>query len=541
MTSHSKVIAPSPKYFNSISSSLNSRFGNYPQSTSPNNLFPNASSAATTASLTSQPAPPSTPPPLDELLNDCFLFSIDELRDPYRVCHVKKFIEFTTKHHCEENLKFLVEIYKYEFNYDRIFPISSKIHRLNNTPSPSLTSFLNSPSIDSCIGKSSTSASRKKNYAKSILSTTTSLKSEDLDPNAMFVSTIDDLEPQNLSTINSNIWEGLKEKTLQPLSDSDDDDGEDDALDDEIEEDDISDSDREALASQWDNIIVNYIQNDAPDQINLSQKLCDQIHQETAIERTHKPWILLTAKNEVFQIIKENAYMDYSSRERANCSKCSDNISSNDSSNGSNNVLPSCRELSSPKSTSLASSKVCSNASSTMSPGSPATVSRSIEIKGSNSGSISPMGYLNKQSYKHVKNKLLSISTSVSSLNNNSQHTSPMNPTPASLSVSPNHSSSSSITNLFGHLKLYNNSNSSPNSTSINNGNAHHANSSHQHNNIHHFGNVSHGNTSTVNSGTSTPVGSTLHSLTNSPEGLTPTSSTVSSLKFWNKKKTNHS
>ncbi|KAK6459180.1 uncharacterized protein RJT20DRAFT_132324 [Scheffersomyces xylosifermentans] len=513
MTSQSKVISPSPKYFNPIptkpSSSLNSRYNCYPVSISPSNLITTVSTNNTVNTFNTS-VTTSTPPPLDDLINDCFLYSIDQLRDSSKVEHVKKFQQFVSKLHCEENLKFLIEIYKYEYYYDRIFPLATKIQRLNSTPSPNLSCYLNNQSIDSCIGHSL--PGRRRAYSKNIPSAANSIRSEELDPNAVFVSTIDDLDPENLTELNNNTWDNLKLKNIG--LDLDEDDEDEDELEDVIDESEITEVDRQLLNSQWDQIISNYINYDAPEQINLSQKLYDQILKESETNTLHKPPVLLCAKNEVLQLIRENAYMSYLSRERTNCSRCettSTTVPTSPTSLNGDIAPPSDKDV----------------------------VPRSITIDSgfsTHSGSTSPTAYMN-QSYKQMKTKILSLSSSVSNSGSHSTtHSSSTSHTATpqwSEANSPSHnSSSSSIANIFGHLKLHNNSNNSNNSH-----HSHHHSHSHHHNNLQRFG-TQHC-TSTTHSGASTPIASALHSLNTSPiSQIENTSSNgASSLKFWSKKK----
>lgn len=58
--------------------------------------------------------------PLEELVDDCFKHSIDQLNDPHKVYVVKLFARYIVEAHCHENLSFLIEIFKYEYYFDKI-------------------------------------------------------------------------------------------------------------------------------------------------------------------------------------------------------------------------------------------------------------------------------------------------------------------------------------------------------------------------------------------------------------------------------------
>lgn len=63
--------------------------------------------------------PPIQPPTLEELVANCFLYANDySFTDvPMQVQYIKTFQLLISKYHAEENLNFLIEIYKYEYLY----------------------------------------------------------------------------------------------------------------------------------------------------------------------------------------------------------------------------------------------------------------------------------------------------------------------------------------------------------------------------------------------------------------------------------------
>ncbi|ODV77452.1 uncharacterized protein CANTADRAFT_91902 [Suhomyces tanzawaensis NRRL Y-17324] len=248
----------------------------------------------------------SGPPSLDDIVNQCFLRAINHPTDATKQQCVAQFERLVAKLHCQENLRFLIEVYKYEYYYDRIFPFVNTNHtskprrdRLNNTPSPSISQYLHSDHMRKTPSKDDLNAF----YSNSINTSINNLNlaaPESVDD--VFVSTIDDLgTSQELSEQNTKAWDDMFQRNVN--EDLEDDEDHNDVH--------ISDFDQDILSSQWGLIISNYIVNDAPEQINLSEQLYKEILLETNVDCVHPPGILLKAKNEVLQLIKENAYLTY--------------------------------------------------------------------------------------------------------------------------------------------------------------------------------------------------------------------------------------
>ncbi|KAK6461413.1 hypothetical protein DFJ63DRAFT_319684 [Scheffersomyces coipomensis] len=595
MTSGSiNVINPIPTK-PTISSSLNNQFNYNSLPTSPSPSTPvksnsNNTTFTTTTTTTSLSTSNSTTnttsnnnyhvPSLDFLINDCFLKSInhlsinEDIEDDTDISHRLKLVElfenFINKVHCQENLHFLIEIFKYEYYYENIFPNNTDSSiikdsnsddyeklRLKNTPSPSPAQFFIPPShykqlelSSSSTGIISSAPSQSFNSGSGFLSKTISIRSEELDPNQVFVSTIDDLDPQNLSTLNNNIWDNLKSQNI---------DNEEDGSDDEIEElqedNTINDRDRQLLINQWNLILNNYVIENSPDQINISQKLHDQIIVESSKSDIHQPLILLKAKNEVYQIIKENTYLQFIKKlQQSQKARSPSPVKSQDQT-----LQHSPSSLTYVTSQSPEDFK--QNVNEIIIPD-----DQSSQIQPSTATTISnppspAIPYMSKQTYKSMKKKLLSLTSSssssspslkeggtksaTSSLPNSRANSPPTNISPSSsfiqhsnpitinrahtMSVPQKHhhhhahttqniisesnsTSSSSISNLLGHLKL-----SNPNRSSGS------------------------------NSGTTTPI-SNLHSLTTSPvsERYVETSNNTATnaantssngLKFWSSRK----
>lgn len=186
-------------------------------------------------------------PLLEDIVSDCFLHAIDQLNDKTKTDVVCKFEAFLTRLHCLENITFLVDIYKYECFYERIFPV---VERLKKP-----------------CGRTSSDADKK------------------MDRVIVEVSDISRATPIRnnhccaMSFDSSNL------------------------------------SDEEILDLQWKYIIQNYILTDSPLEINLSQKLVNEIIQENLLARAHYPCILRRASKEVLQLLQENVYYNFKNSE----------------------------------------------------------------------------------------------------------------------------------------------------------------------------------------------------------------------------------
>ncbi|CAK7892586.1 hypothetical protein CAAN1_01S10748 [[Candida] anglica] len=265
-------------------------------------------------------------PDLDLLVNLCFqvhsktrklLFS-DEAKDTHQE-HIHwdddtllayQFARYVTSLHCEENLRFLIEIFKYEYLYDLIHPNNDNI-RLN-TPSPKLAylSVSSSRSIDRLANSSKYTKKITRSHSLQKTTSGSSANTVDHEPTSVFVSSIDDMgEPNLYKEATTNVWDDLMEKEIGAISDES-------SLEEEliIDTSHISDEttlklNRELMA-QWDHIVQHYIDEDAQEQINISNKAYREILSEDLGPKgvIHNPITLLRAKNEVLRLIKENAY-----------------------------------------------------------------------------------------------------------------------------------------------------------------------------------------------------------------------------------------
>lgn len=85
-------------------------------------------------------------------------------------------------------------------------------------------------------------------------------------------------------------------------------------------------SDAKILENQWNSILNNYIRHDSPNQINLSQAQHTALLLENKNDRIHNPKVLLKVKNEILQLLQENAYRSFIKDEKSSC--CSSSVHS---------------------------------------------------------------------------------------------------------------------------------------------------------------------------------------------------------------------
>lgn len=272
-------------------------------------------------------------PALEELIDLCYRLNSKVIaNNHYTINHdnldydellVYQFERFVIELHCQENLRFLIEIFKYEHLYDSIFPDNDNL-RLN-TPSPKPPAFSNS--LNALNGRLSREVTPvgSLSHAPNGLSRAGSFKSintVDNEPALVFALTIDDLN--DVKEANTNIWDELMERELHnhevDLESSDEEvessivngNGGAVPLDKNLFYSPKLVEEREKLTRQWDHIIRRYIMEDASEQINLSNNAYAEIMNENeSVTNYHTPNALWRAKNEVLQLIKENAYVSF--------------------------------------------------------------------------------------------------------------------------------------------------------------------------------------------------------------------------------------
>ncbi|KAL6451090.1 hypothetical protein SBY92_001341 [Candida maltosa Xu316] len=467
-------------------------------------------------------------PSLDDLVNDCFLNTIGLLHDDSKIKLVNDFTEYLTKQHTEENLKFLIDIYRYEYYYNLKFhPTLAdgeclEQDRINNTPSPN--NMGNATMLSPITQQHDYSATSLESLQH--ISKTRSIQSEDLDPQYALISTIDDLD--DVDQVNDNVWDNFQRKFTDD-DDDDDDIHDENNADEQLEE---EDEDYKSLTKEWKYIMNTYVKYDSPMQINISQKLFKEIVEESSVLRLHNPLTLIKAKNEVLRMLKENGYFGFGGHLRKLQKQQEEE----------NSKASSMASSFSPTSPSISINDVHTSPSSNEI--TPTSKARDIpttpkDIKNARSGNPSPT--LSPSDLTTTENG--SFFSKLSSLPKRSNKVFAQNPNSTS-------SPTSSVSSLLGHLKLGKDSSGSSNS-SLSDSQSRHAHSrarkhSHQHqihrSHQHHIqrpgtfhGTSSNSKDAAYSSDTSSICD--LRSLNASPVSVNGESSGVSSLKFWSKKK----
>lgn len=240
--------------------------------------------------------------PLEELVDDCFKYSIDQLNDPHKADVVKRFARYIVEAHCHENLSFLIEIFKYEYYFDKII---NRTEKSKTTTRGNENCYLNL-SLGRSIGDLPYPTKRTEPmFARKKSSAGVSVRSEDHEPMSVFVSTIDDLEEAPQGSEMNNVWDNLMEKNVggSDTENDSDDEGEEEKSVRSIQ------SEENLIADQWDLVMDRYVHHNSPEQINLSNLSYKKILEEDRIANIfHSPQVLLPAKNEVLRLLEENVY-----------------------------------------------------------------------------------------------------------------------------------------------------------------------------------------------------------------------------------------
>lgn len=257
------------------------------------------------------PSPSSSTPSLDDLLVDCFHFSLDSSSlCPERLNYAKSFINYLSSVHCLENLAFLMEIFKYEYYYDKIHPENFLLQRAQvysssaapppancHHPASSLSSsFLNS-SLERSIDTLPFPSSR--NLRKGRRDSLSLEKTQSPSSQSSYTNGFEFGFDAHLADPSNDAWDKFKQENV---SDSDSNDSE--SLNDSLDS-----LDKESLLiHQWKHIIHSFILKDAPQQLNLDNDTVKYLLDLDATPNIHKPMVLLAAKAKVMQILQENVY-----------------------------------------------------------------------------------------------------------------------------------------------------------------------------------------------------------------------------------------
>lgn len=269
-------------------------------------------SPSPTPSASLPPVSPTTPrlqpSSLDELLDDCFQLSIGQNHSlcDTRIRYASSFDKYLTSLHCHENLAFLMEIFKYEYFYDKIFPenLSQSRCQVGQTSPSAVTSssFLNR-SLPSAIDTLPfpTKQMRKKSRRSSTRSTA-SLISELPSEGSVFDFGFDEVLPTE------NVWDKLKDQHVDSTD-----------LEPELDLDSEIDSNT-LLLDQWAYIIATFVRKDSPQQLNLANLTVKELLEKDTQDVIHNPAVLLEARQEIIQLLRENVYGLFLSQQKSRSS-----------------------------------------------------------------------------------------------------------------------------------------------------------------------------------------------------------------------------
>lgn len=241
---------------------------------------------------------PGLPSLLDELLDDCFQYSVDAKSvSAGRGRFVQSFHRFLNERHTHENLEFVIEIFRYEYFFDKIHPENVELQKARSasrTHKHLSSSFLNQ-SLEHFIDNLPypTSSMRK------VHKVTTS--DSDISTSGFLLTDQFGFEFDDFQTNSANPWDNLKDQHV-----SSDDESSQSSLG-------LSPLDSEGLLTdQWDYIVKEFIAVNSPQEVNLNSKTVAEILAEDAILGVHhNPIVLIKAKLEVIQLLEENAYTPF--------------------------------------------------------------------------------------------------------------------------------------------------------------------------------------------------------------------------------------
>lgn len=278
-----------------------------------------SSSPSSTSSSLPPPFPTTTPrvraSTLEELLDDCFQVSIgqDQSFCSARAQYAASFDKHLTSLHCHENLAFLMEIFKYEYFYDKVFPENLREARSRvDLGSPLVamsSSFLNQSllsAIDTLPFPTKQMCKKSRRYSSrsraSLISVTPS------EPNVFDFGFED-------SITSGNVWDKLKESHV-------------DSSDLEPELDLESEYDNNTLlADQWAYIMKTFVQEDSPQQLNLANLTVKDLLEKDSQDVIHNPAVLFDARQEIIQLLRENAYGSFVAMHKSNSSSKANSVS----------------------------------------------------------------------------------------------------------------------------------------------------------------------------------------------------------------------
>lgn len=312
---------------------------------------------------------------VEDELNFSRINSLEKGDQPNQYYSYEKFQDFISASHCQENLKFLIEIYHYEKIWNKTFKRQSSILKckdeenyipgsrkqsvatirtMNSRKSnrhPSIVEEVPShtasppPQNEEEPSSLSTTADDDAEDPVSPITTTTSpdhrlshndldklvhelslpkiLNSgEDLDTNSFVNQNIIEttVKPQAVTTKKAEVWDTLFKPSYMCENNSEcacaknDQLVEDDAdFNEAIERQEILEQLKEQLREKFEYIITNYVIDDSSYQINLPDTVHSNLMKEYQNDKIlyHSPLTLLPAKNAVLQLLRENIYYNF--------------------------------------------------------------------------------------------------------------------------------------------------------------------------------------------------------------------------------------
>lgn len=239
---------------------------------------------------------------LEELLHDCFTAAIEKsLLCAERLAVVSDFHKYLLEIHCHENLAFIIEIFKYEYFYEKIHgresaPDLGRIRSFNSD-------FLNSSLKQYIDNLPYPTPSMRKVVRRNSLRSRSSQSLNTQEPFPL------DFDEPGLEV--SQVWNNFCDSNIS----SDSEDGS--AL--EM----LSTASHESstdglLKEQWEYIINTFIVPNLPCQINLCDKTVDYLlNVESIKDCVHNPLVFRRVKSEVVLILRENALDSFIRRENS--------------------------------------------------------------------------------------------------------------------------------------------------------------------------------------------------------------------------------
>lgn len=252
---------------------------------------------------------------LEEFLHDCFTAAINKsLLSAERLAVVLDFHKYLQELHCHENLAFIIEIYKYEYFYEKIYGSRNggkdddegfgRIRSINSD-------FLNLSLEQYIDNMPYPTSSMRRSVRRNSLRSRSSQSINNPDP-----FPLDFDEPAGVAAV----WDSFCDRNLSSESEED-----------WVLEPDPTNSDdsstEELLSEQWSYIISNFIAPNSPSQINLCDKTVDFLMNCEAIkDRVHNPLVLQRVKSEVVLILRENAFDSFIRKENCQDSNVFDRL-----------------------------------------------------------------------------------------------------------------------------------------------------------------------------------------------------------------------